>query len=827
MYLSIMGRYSIEKIAEIVSNDTSIIYPEEDITDLFFDSRMVKSPSGVLFFAIKTDKNDGHNYINTLIDFGVRNFIISHDVSPELYQRANFIKVSDSVNALHQIAAFHRDNKDSEFIAITGSNGKTVVKEWMYQILSSKIQTYRSPKSYNSQLGVPLSLWDIDKNPEICIIEAGISKPDEMDKLAEMIKPDIGILTNIGSAHQKNFKSLRHKLREKLELFDTAKYLVFSVDNKIIRDEVFNFVESRSVKLFTWSYNDNMADVFVEKVNRASKTSEIVYNYGDVKECFTIPFTDSASIENCLNILSTILLLGYKASDFNKQFESLQHVAMRLDLRKAINNCLLINDYYNSDITSLTIALDFLSQQNRDNRHTVVLSDIEQSNLTGKELYTRVNKLLERYSVKRLIGIGKNINENRDLFKISSDFYESTDDFLKDFHSRIFSNEVILLKGARSFEFEKISTRIEEKTHQTRLEVNLDAIRCNLDYFRAGLKPGVKIMAMVKAFSYGSGSFELANILQYHNVDYLSVAFADEGIELRSAGISLPIMVMSPETSAFEAMVDNDLEPEIYSISVLKEFITIAKKHGLSEYPVHIKLDTGMHRLGFVEDDIDELIVTLKTTDTIKVKSAFTHLAGSDSDSLDYFTNQQVDVYNSYIKRIEEEIGYSFIKHVLNSNGIIRFPKYHFDMVRLGIGLYGGIEDATDKLKTVSSLKSFISQIKFVCSGDTVGYSRMGKLKRDSRIATIPIGYADGIRRSYGNGNGDIFINGKRAPIIGNICMDMCMVDITDIEAAEGDVVEIFGENISIFEIAEKTDTIPYEVLTSVSSRVKRVYYRE
>ncbi len=827
MYLSIMGRYSIEKIAGILSCNKSINYPKEVVTDLFFDSRMVKSPVGVLFFAIKTEKNDGHNYISSLLDFGVKNFVVSNSVSPELSDKGNFIKVSDTIIALHEISRFHRYNQQSKFIAITGSNGKTVVKEWLHQLLSSKIEIYRSPKSYNSQLGVPISLWDIDNNPKIAVIEAGISKPGEMNKLERIIKPDIGILTNIGSAHQKNFKSLRHKLREKLFLFRASKYLIFSVDNKMVREEIFNFIENREVKLFTWSFNDNMSDLYVENINRTAKRSVITYFFKGVKYSFVIPFTDHASIENSLNVLSTILLLGYKATEFYEYFESLQHVAMRLDLRKAVNNCLLINDYYNSDITSLTIALDFLSQQNRDKKHTVVLSDIEQSNLSGKELYTRVNRLLERYNVTRLIGIGQNITDNRNLLRISSDFYINTSDFLKDFHSQMFSNEVILLKGARSFEFEKISTRIEEKTHLTRLEVNLDAIKSNLNYFKSGLKPGIKIMAMVKAFSYGSGSFELANILQYHNVDYLSVAFADEGLELRNAGISLPIMVLSPETSAFETMVENDLEPEIYSLSVLNEFISVTKKHGLSGYPVHIKIDTGMHRLGFEESSIEELIDILNATDSIKVKSAFTHLAGSDSNTLDYFTKQQIALYKSIIDKIEKGIKYSFIKHVLNSNGIIRFPEYHFDMVRLGIGLYGGVEIANHKLKTVSSLKSFISQIKHVKRQDTIGYSRMGKLKRDSHIATIPIGYADGIRRSYGNGKGEVFVNGKRAPIIGNICMDMCMVDITDIEANEGDTVEIFGDNISIFEIAEKTDTIPYEVLTSVSSRVKRVYYRE
>ena len=822
--------YTIEEISGIVSGKLFLKAPAEDrVADLLTDSRKINQANTSLFFAIKGERHDGNRFIPELFNQGVRNFIVT-ELTKELQSiSANFIVVDDSLASLQKLTAAHRTRFEIPVIGITGSNGKTIVKEWIYQLLRSDKNIVRSPKSYNSQIGVPLSVWAMKEDNQLAIFEAGISLPGEMKKLEEIIHPTIGVFTNIGSAHDENFENEEQKIKEKLQLFPGVETLIYCKDYQNLEKEIAEFpFASTKIKLFAWSRRSK-ADLQVGRITRNGDETEIQAVYENNFINIRIPFIDDASIENSILCWSLLLAMDYPHETIKERMFFLSPVAMRLEMKTGINNCSVINDSYNSDIGSLTIALDFLNQQKQHAKRTVILSDILQSGKNEENLYREVAALLQAKGVDQLIGIGPAISRQQEIFNLPKKFYLSTEDFLHDFSPVDFRDETILLKGARLFGFEKISKTLQQKAHETVLEINLNALVHNLNYYRSRLKPETKIMAMVKATSYGSGSFEIANVLQFHHVDYLAVAYTDEGIELRKAGITLPVMIMNPEIMSFELMVRYKLEPEIYNFRLLNQLQESLKKHEGEPFKIHIKLDTGMHRLGFGEEDINELVVRLNNNRNIKVASIFSHLSSSDEAEHDGFTNIQIQRLKKMSDEISRNLTYPVMRHLLNSSGILRFNEAQLEMVRIGIGLYGFSSTANEQqqLQQVATLKTTISQIRNVAAKETVGYNRKGKLKRDSVVATVAIGYADGISRRLGNGNGKMMVNGKLAPIIGNVCMDMCMLDITDVQAREGDEVIVFGSDYPVNIMADAIGTIPYEVLVNVSQRVKRVYYQE
>ncbi len=820
-------KYSINTIQQVISAEKKELFPAE-VSILLTDSRNLSDASQTLFFALMTKSNDGHKYIPELVEQGVYNFVIQKYL-PEFdkFTNCNFLLVRDSLLALQQIASFHRNKFELPVIGITGSNGKTIIKEWLYQLLNETFNIVRSPRSYNSQIGVPLSVWQLDKDSELGIFEAGISLPGEMERLETIIKPTIGILTNIGDAHQENFTSMQEKVLQKLILFKNCNIFIYDGDDHLIRECI---KKSRcTFKTVAWSKHDINAPLFISRIQQNNSFTKIDYTFSGLESSIEIPFIDKASIENAIHCLAAILCLHPEIQMIAEKFSSLEPVDMRLDVKKGINNCILINDTYNSDIHSLEIAMDFMSTRISGDHHksTLILSDILQSGSSPKKLYEKVMSLIRQKKINRIIGIGNDLMAQTDVFDVEKIFYSSTDDFLKNFNNVNFRDEVILIKGSRKFQFEKITALLEEKVHETILEVDLDALIHNFNYFKSKLLPSTKIICMIKAFGYGIGSYELAKTLQSRRCDYLAVAVADEGAELRSQGIYIPIMVMNPEMNAFNTIFQYHLEPEIYSFRLMDAFIKETERRGITNYPVHIKFDTGMHRLGFNPEDVEGIVSRLRKQKGIKVCSVFSHLAGSDSDEFDNFTFRQFSIFESVSSIIERELPYPVMKHMLNSAGIERFPEYQSDMVRLGIGLYGISAVDQQQLKTVATLKSTILQIREVEAGETVGYSRKGLLKRDSRIACIPIGYADGIDRQLGNGIGEFWVNGTLCPIVGNVCMDITMIDVTDAEAKEGDAVIVFGKEIPVTSVAEKLKTIPYEIFTSVSPRVKRVYFKE
>ena len=829
--------YSVVDIAKIIEGEfLSMGKIDIPIKHLLIDSRKINNPDTSIFFAIKGDRHDGHKFIRELFERGVKNHVVEYFPDKiEEFAGANIIKVNNTLEALQKLAAHHRNKFQISIIGITGSNGKTIVKEWLYQLLREDKDIVRSPKSYNSQVGVPLSVWQMDENNETGIFEAGISKHNEMEHLERVIAPTIGIFTNVGQAHDENFEDSQQKIDEKLKLFVRTDTLVYCKDYLLLQDRITSNPLLKNLKIFTWS-RKTRADLQIGKVTKTQEETEIQGIYKNDFIRIRIPFTDEASIENAIHCWALMLFMQYPNDIIAERIKYLSPVAMRLELKEGISNCSVINDSYNSDLGSLNIALDFLNQQKQHPKKTLVLSDILQSGKNEENLYKEVSELLDRKGIHRLIGIGEAIYRQSNQFAITEKvFYKSTQDFLNQYNTTFFQDETILLKGARAFGFENISKVLQQKAHETILEINLNAIAHNLNYFRSKIKPDTKIMAMVKAFSYGSGSFEIANILQFQRIDYLAVAYADEGIELRKAGITLPVMVMNPEEQSYDSMIQYNLEPEIFSFRVLNLFDEAVKRNRtlLSQFKktlaVHLKLDTGMHRLGFEEKDINELVVRVKNNKQVIVKSVFSHLVGSDEQEHDDFTNSQIKKFKKMSEQIVAHFDYPVLKHILNSAGISRFPDAQFDMVRLGIGLYGiGVDDQEQKqLQNVSVLKTTVSQIKNIPAGESIGYSRKWIAKNNMQIATVPIGYADGLNRKLSNGKGKMLVNGKFAPIVGNVCMDMCMIDITNVAVNEGDEVIVFGEKYSITEMAKDLETIPYEVLTNVSRRVKRVYYQE
>lgn len=819
--------YAIKEIAGIIGASSEYLHAST-ISILLTDSRRLSFPEQSLFFALKTKTNNGHNFISELYRLRVRNFVVN-EMLPEYYamQGGNFLVVKDTLKALQKLATHHRKQFNIPVIGITGSNGKTIVKEFLYQLLHKEFNIVRSPRSYNSQLGVPLSVWQMSDKNTLGIFEAGISQPDEMERLQPIIAPTIGIITSIGEAHQENFISTTQKCMEKLTLFKDCEAIIYDEDNRFIS----NCIESAclSHKAIAWSRTDSDAPLYVESIVKKETETVIRCTLLGFDRVYTIPFTDDASIENVIHCMALMLFLKPTSVNDEEKFGRLEPVAMRLDVKQGINNCLLINDTYNSDINSLDIALDF--QQSRrvgkDLKCTLILSDILQSGTLPKSLYKKVADLVRRKRIDRIIGIGRDLKEYGHAFEMEKEFYNTTEEFIKSPSFKKFKNELILLKGSRRFHFEQISELLEKKVHETILEVNLDAIVHNFNYYRSKLKPETKMVCMVKAFGYGAGSFELAKSLQEHRCDYLAVAVADEGAELRKEGISIPIIVMNPEFSSLNVLFENSLEPEVYSFRLLDAMIKETERRGITSYPVHIKIDTGMHRLGFQPSDVPAICARLKEQSGVIARSVFSHLVGSDSIVFDDFTKKQLDTFATTASELEAGLEYKVIKHILNSAGIERFTDSQMDMVRLGIGLYGVSASGQKGLRNISTLKTIILQIQDVPAGDSIGYSRMSYVKRDSRIAIIPIGYADGLDRHFSNGGGEVSIGGRRCPIVGNICMDACMIDVTDIEAHEGDPVIIFGEELPVSELADKLKTIPYEILTSISPRVKRVYYKE
>ncbi len=825
--------YTISNIVKIIKGKLISRSSEETkIKDILIDSRKLVSTENCVFFALVSKKNDGHKYIDELYQKGIRNFVVSKaPLNIKYLNNSNFILVKNTLNALQLLSAEHRKRFDIPVIGITGSNGKTIVKEWLYQMMSDDKKIIRSPKSYNSQIGVPLSVWLMKPEYDLSIFEAGISQPDEMQKLQAIIQPTIGIFTNIGHAHDRNFTDTKQKICEKLKLFSKVNTLIYCSDYLEIHKYIIKSGMLKNIRTFTWSKNFK-ADLYIQNITKNDNQTKITGKYESHTIQINIPFSDDASIENSIHCWAAMLFFGYSNDIIAQRMLNLNPIAMRLELKQGINNCSIINDSYNSDINSINIALDFLNQQKQHKKKTVILSDVLQSAKNDDELYREIADLLFKKNVNRFIGIGKAICAQADKFQIEKYFFPCTDDFLKKFTFSSFHNETILIKGARYFEFEKISKALQQKAHETVLEINLSSLINNLNYYRSKLKPSTKIMVMVKAFSYGSGSFEIANALQFNRVDYLGVAYADEGVELRKSGITLPIMVMNPEEQSFDSMMKYNLEPEIYNFRILNLLEKSIEKNIIpynKPVKIHIKLDTGMHRLGFESKDLNKLVKHLKNNNHIYVQSVFSHLAASDEPIYDYFTKQQIGLFSEMSNFIKSHNNHPMLLHILNSAGIIRFTEAQFDMVRLGIGIYG---IGTDKnvqarLQNISTLKSTISQIKNVQANDSIGYSRKYIAKNDMKIATVPIGYADGLNRKLSNGNGKLLINGKFAPIVGNICMDMCMIDITNISAKEGDEVIIFGDDYPIIKLAEDLKTIPYEILTNISRRVKRIYFQE
>jgi Alr-MurF fusion protein len=819
--------YIIYAIANIVNANFVQKANDDVIQHLLTDSRKLLFPSSTLFFAITTPHRNASEFVEELYEKGVRNFVVDENYTPNSFlPNANILEVPNVVKALQQLAAHHRLQFNYPVMGITGSNGKTIVKEWLYQLLQNNYNIVRSPKSFNSQIGVPLSVWQMSADNNLAIIEAGISTIDEMQNLQTIIKPTIGVFTTIGDAHNEGFVDIAQKINEKIKLFLTSDVIIYCNDNRAVANAIKDTYPTKN--LFTWSKNAE-AILSITSIQVQHFNTVIKANYKNNKVSIAVPFTNDAAIENAITCWCVLLYLELSDEVISEKMLQLRSVEMRLELKQGINNCSVINDSYSADINSLTIALDFLLQQQQHQKRTVILSDILQSGKKNEDLYYEVAAILHQKNINRFIGIGPTISRYKDAFANinNTQFFASTADFKQQFHAQQFSHETILLKGARVFEFEQLSHLLEQKVHQTILEINLNAVAHNLKIYKQQLSTGVKIMAMVKAFSYGSGGFEIANVLQFHKVDYLAVAYADEGVELRKAGITLPIMVMNAEEASFDVMAQYNLEPELYSFSIFDAFEKYIQQNGITYYPVHIKIDTGMKRLGFELQDIQMVSQKISSTNAFKIQTVFSHLAASDAAEHDEFTLHQATTFDEACNHLEKTIPYPFIKHIANTSAIHRHKNLQYNMVRLGIGLYGVDAELQPQLKNVTTLKTTISQIKKIKQGESVGYSRKGITTNDATIATVRIGYADGYPRALSNGIGKMLINGKLAPVIGNVCMDMTMLDITNIDAKEGDDVIVFGEALPVSQIAEWANTISYEILTGISQRVKRVYFEE
>jgi len=822
--------YSLEKVISLIG---ARLYGEHDIDEridwLLTDSRSLAFPETTLFFALRSRRNDGHRYIADLYRRGVRHFVVG--TVPEdyetLYPGANFLLVVSPLKALQRLAERHREEFAVPVVGVTGSNGKTVVKEWLCQLLSQSMAVTRSPRSYNSQVGVPLSVCLLNEQSQIGLFEAGISEPDEMAALRSIIQPTIGVLTNIGQAHQENFSTPEEKCLEKLSLFKDAEVIIYNGDDPIVDECLHRMMYAGT--LLSWSRKNPGAPLFVKEVKKLEQQTHVTYTYQGEEHGLQIPFTDDASIRNCIHCLAVCLYLHLAPELIAGRMLCLEPVAMRLEVKQGVRGCTLINDSYNSDVNSLDIALDFMQRRPEQQNHakTLILSDIFESGLPQDELYAKVAEMVNHRDIRHIIGVGPEISAAHSRFSMRKDFFPTTEALLQSGLLDTFHKEMVLVKGARAFNFEQITERLSLKVHETTLEVNLEALSENVNHYRSFMKPETKMVCMVKASAYGAGAVEIAKTLQDRGVDYLAVAVADEGADLRKAGITSNILIMNPEMSSFNTLFKYELEPEVYSFELLEALIRAARAEGITNFPVHIKLDTGMCRLGFdPKCHIPQLIDRLLHQNALIPRSVFSHFAGSDSSDFDAFSAEQFRLFDAASRQLQNAFPHKILRHICNSAGIERFPQWHLDMVRLGLGLYGVDPVTNGILHNVSSLKTTILQIRDVAADRTVGYSRRGKLTRDSRIAAIPIGYADGLNRHLGNGRCYCLVNGRKAPYVGNICMDVCMIDVTDIPCRPGDSVEIFGDNLPVTVLSDALGTIPYEVLTGVSERVKRVYFQ-
>ncbi len=826
--------YTIQEIANAVNGELKFgFFQGEKIDNILIDSRQINAPHKSIFVALISDKNDGHQYLQNAYEKGVRNFLISDNKFSKQLTNANFIIVPNTLISLQQLATTHRNKFNLKTIGITGSNGKTIIKEWLFELLNESYFTVKSPKSYNSQIGVPLSIWQIHKDHQLGIFEAGISTTNEMEKIAPIIHCDVGIFTNIGAAHSQGFDSIEQKVAEKMKLFQFAKTIIYCKDHP----EIQNTIQSiDSNKLFSWSFEKSANLEITKKETTEYNNTLLTALYQGANIQINIPYTDEAYVENAIHCWACCLHLGIENNVIQQRISQLQPLAMRLEMKNGINNSYLINDSYNSDLDSLKIALDFLSQQAGNNSKTIIISDIPQSGISSTQLYQKIADLMIEKNVSKVIGIGNQITNIVDYLpaNIEQQFFYSTDQFIQKLidpnYTKEFANQYILIKGARVFQLEKVSAFLANKIHETVFEINLNAIAHNLKFFKSRLNADTKMMVMIKASAYGSGSTEVARLLDYNGVDYFATAYPDEGIQLRKEGIKTPIMVLNAAVHSFDAMLRYDLEPEIYSHRQLDQLIEFTNSKSNANFNIHLKIDTGMHRLGFEEKNIPSLVKKLKNNSAIKVNSIFSHLAASEDKNEDKFTNQQIQIFEKIYTQITTEIGYKPMRHLLNSPGIIRFPQYQMDMVRLGIGLYGLDMSQTieDQLEIVHTLKATISQIREVNKGETIGYNRKELATSKLKIATISIGYADGLPRLAGHRKYFVFIHNQLKPIVGSVCMDMCMVDITgEDQIKEGDDVIIFGKNPSVKKLAEIAQTIPYEIFTNISERVKRVYFQD
>lgn len=818
--------YTIESIVDFCKGEPRIIYPGSKVGRINIDHRITQRRNA-LFAALKGSRFDGHDFIPELLDFGVHHFLVTDAEVAERYaDQANFIIVKDVVKALQMIAAEHRDNFNTEIIAITGSNGKTIIKEWLNMLLEHDFRVCRSPKSYNSQIGVPLSVFELSSNDTLGIFEAGISQPDEMQRLYTILQPNFGIFTNLGDAHAVHFASDEQKLKEKWILFESAYRVVACKDQSWVKW----LSEEQREKCFFWSTEDPTAKVFVASLVKGKSKTECTVRFREQEYRFKIPFTDRMSIENAMHCFATLCMLDNLTDEALERFEHLAPVSMRMEVKQGVEDSLLIDDTYNADLESLRGAIDLLvSHADRDK--WAILTDFSE-NLDHEKTYREVAQMLKQSDVTQLIALGPSLSKYRDVFApVPVACYESTDAFWEKLDTKTLRHKAILIKGSRKYRLEKLVNRLQAKQRITTLEIDLKHLEKNLKFFQSKLQPKVKTMVMVKAFAYGSGSFEIAHFFQnQRSVDYLVVAYSDEGVLLREKGITIPIMVLSPSASSYETMIQHNIEPEIYSLLELKGFLRAAKsmRHFFDVYPIHLKLNTGMNRLGFEQEELEKALELIKTSPYVLVSTVFTHLSATDGSEHDDFTHTQVKRFNALNELVVKRLGYQPDRHVLNSNGVLRFPEYHFEIVRLGIGLYGFSEDAQNRfLAALGSLKSYIIQIRKVPAGESVGYSRKGTADHPRRIATVALGYADGLDRRLGNGNWSIRWQGVDCPTVGNICMDMTMIDVTDTQAREGDEVIVMEGKEDIVRMADLLETIPYEILTSIPERVRRVYLQE
>jgi alanine racemase len=814
--------WTLEKVASLIDGR---IHGRSTLpfTNLSIDSRTLASSQETLFVALTGEQHDGHSYIGELYQRGIRSFLVSALPDYMAFPEAGFCLVDNTLSGLQRLASVRRMQFKGEVLAITGSNGKTIVKEWIHQCLGDIIRIHRSPKSYNSQVGVPLSVWGIEPEHQLAVIEAGISRPGEMEALRQIIQPDTGIFTHLGTAHQEHFNSMEVKLKEKLKLFKGCKKVICRADVTVGSKSLLSYMGDIQAEIVDWSLGGEARYPFRVSRRTLSQTFIETTIGGDAIE-FMLPFADDASVENALHVFTYSIERGFPLEYVKQRMGVLEPVSMRLEMLKGVMGSTLINDTYNSDTGGVAAALDLMGQQDTRTGRVVILSDLLQSGLEDRALYSGIADLLSSKKVNQFIGIGPALSGQRALFPASSLFYQDTEEFLRQMDSTLFNERIILIKGSRKFGFERITSELQLKTHQTRLEIDLNAMVHNLNHFRSLLKEDVKTMVMVKALSYGSGNIEIAKLLQYHQVDYLAVAFIDEGIELRKAGVHLPIMVLNPDPSGFGSMLDYELEPEIYNMRGVEALQKMLHHRGIKGFPVHIKLDTGMHRLGFGEPELLQLIPWLQKPE-MRVASVFSHLVASGDPDHDLFTGEQIKQFDQMCFHLFKRLEVPFMQHILNSAGIERFREAQYDMVRLGIGLHGIGEGSS--LRVGSSFKTTVSQVRSVAAGETVGYSRSGVTTQKSTIATVPVGYADGFHRSLGNGVGKVYVNGQMAPTIGEICMDMAMIDVTGLDVSEGDMVELFGKQQPVSELARQAGSIPYEILTSVPERVKRIYLQE